>query len=153
MFDQFNGLPLHPLVVHAAVVFVPLLVVTAILYGLVPQLRSRIGWVAVLLAVAAPAAALVAMLSGQAFKESRFAGQPAEALQPIVTHEGYGELNFWFSLGLGVATGLLVAVTRRRSVPKVAEIGLIVVVFVVAVVTGYFVFRTGDSGAQAVYGS
>ena len=83
MFDQFNGLPLHPLVVHAAVVFVPLLVVTAILYGVVPQLRSRIGWVAALLAVAAPTAALVAMLSGRAFKESRFAGQPAEALQPI----------------------------------------------------------------------
>ena len=69
------------------------------------------------------------------------------------THEGYGELTFWFSLGLGVATGLLVAVTGRRFLPKAAEIGLIVVVVVVAVVTGYFVFRTGDSGAQAVYGS
>src|SRR4051812_12913948 len=65
MFDQVNGLPVHVLVVHAAVVFVPLLVLSAVLYAFVPSLRARLGWVVALLSVGAPACALVAMLSGE----------------------------------------------------------------------------------------
>ncbi len=59
MFDQINGLPVHALVVHAAVVFVPLLVLGAIAYAVVPRWRPRVGWAVVLLAIAAPAAVFV----------------------------------------------------------------------------------------------
>ena len=44
MFDQINGLPVHVLVLHAAVVFVPLLALGAVVYALVPRWRPRMGW-------------------------------------------------------------------------------------------------------------
>jgi hypothetical protein len=152
VFDQFNGLPMHPLLVHAGVVFVPLLAIAAVVYALVPKLRARVGWVAALLAIGAPGAAFVSMQSGKAFKQSRY-GDVADADMPkIITHEGYGELTFWFSLGLGVATGLMLLLTRR-PLPKILEVLIIIAVVALAGVAGYFVFRAGDSGAQSVYGS
>jgi uncharacterized membrane protein len=154
VFDKVNGLPMHPLVVHAAVVFVPLLILAAAVYALVPRLRDRVGWVAALLAAGAPLAALVAMLSGTAFRQSRYGDVPADAIPAVTAHEDLGEATFWFSLGLGVSTGLLLLVTRRnaRRVPRLAEIGLIVLVLGLAAVTGYYVIRTGDSGATSVHG-
>jgi hypothetical protein len=54
MLDTFNGLPLHPLVVHAVVVLLPLSVVGAIVVALRPAWRQTYGWlVAGLLVVAA----------------------------------------------------------------------------------------------------
>ena len=35
---EFNGLPLHPLIVHVVVVFAPLAAIGGILYAVVPQL-------------------------------------------------------------------------------------------------------------------
>ena len=43
VFETFMGLPLHPLVIHAAVVLIPILVLVALGYALVPRLRDRIG--------------------------------------------------------------------------------------------------------------
>ncbi len=77
MFEEIAGLPMHPLAVHAAVVFVPLLALAALAYGLVPKLRRKVGWVAVLLALVAPASAVVARLSGDAFLQRR--GFPGRA--------------------------------------------------------------------------
>lgn len=157
MLDQFNGLPVHVLLVHAAVVFVPLLVLAAALYALVPKLRARVGWVAALLAVGAPLAALLSMLSGEEFKARLVeGGMSAEALEPITTHQGYGTLTFWFALALGVATGVMIFLTSRlsgdRALPRIADLGMGLVVVVVAGFTAYFVFKTGDTGAKATWG-
>jgi hypothetical protein len=156
VFDQFNGMPMHVLLVHAAVVFVPLLALTAIVYAVLPRLRSRVGWAAALLAVGAPAAAFVAKLSGQAFKQRLLdGGMKGQSLANVTTHQGYGDLTFWFSLALGVATLVMVYLTsrgERGSLPRVADLGLAVVVVGLAAVSGYYVFRTGDTGAVSVWG-
>ncbi len=154
MFDQVNGLPMHVLVVHAAVVFVPLLALSAVLYALVPRLRDRLGWVAALLAVGAPAVALVAMLSGSAFYDRKYGDVPEDALANVQQHASFGTRTFWFTLGLGVATGLLLLLTGRRgrALPKPVEVGLTVVVIALAAVAGWYVFQTGDSGATSVHG-
>jgi|tagenome__1003787_1003787.scaffolds.fasta_scaffold20011660_1 hypothetical protein len=163
MFDQVNGLPVHVLVVHAAVVFVPLLVLSAMLYAFVPSLRARLGWVVALLSVGAPACALVAMLSGERFYDRRYGDVPAEAVHNVQQHASFGTRTFWFTLGLGVVSALLLFVTGRRGravskaaeiglISKAAEIGLIVAVVAFAAVAGYYVFETGDSGAQSVHG-
>lgn len=156
MFDQIMGLPMHVLLVHAAVVFVPLLATAAVVYALVPRLRGRVGWVAVLLSVAAPVASLLSTLSGEAFKDRLVArGVPADFLAPILEHEGYGDLTLWFSIGLGVSTAALVFVTQRRgrerSLPIWMDLGLTIVTVVLAAASVYFVIRTGDSGAKAVW--
>ncbi|GAA3929850.1 DUF2231 domain-containing protein [Actinoplanes auranticolor] len=157
MFDQINGLPVHALVIHAAVVFVPLLALAAIVYGVVPRWRSRVGWAAVLLAVAAPVTSWVATRSGGALRDRMVAdGLSGPPLAKIDDHMGYGDLTFYFSLGLGVVTLIMVYLTLRRTdrpLPRAADLGLTVIMVALAAVSGYYVFMTGDSGAQAVWGS
>lgn len=158
MLDQFNGLPVHVMLVHAAVVFVPLLALAGVVYAFVPQLRARIGWAAALLAVGAPIATFLAKESGEKFRDRLIAdGMKGPALEAVDAHMGYGDLTFLFALGLGVATGLLVFLTSRRpggrALPRVADLGLALVVVVLAAISGYFVFKTGDSGAAAVWGA
>src|SRR6266540_2932876 len=41
---EFNGLPLHPLVVHTAVIFGPLAALTALAYAALPRWRDRLRW-------------------------------------------------------------------------------------------------------------
>ncbi|GIE81677.1 hypothetical protein Aph02nite_76270 [Actinoplanes philippinensis] len=155
MFDQMNGLPVHALVLHAAVVFVPLLALGAIVYALFRRWRATIGRAVVLLAVTAPITALVAVLSGDKLHE-RLLGQGLQGrgAQIINDHMAFGTMTFWFSLALGVVTLILVLAARRRpgSMPRVADRGLAVVMVVLAAITGYYVYRTGDSGAAAVWG-
>ncbi|MFK3984646.1 DUF2231 domain-containing protein [Micromonospora sp. NPDC050397] len=155
MFREIMGLPVHPLVVHAAVVFVPLLVLLAIGYGVLPRFRARIGWAVAALAVAAPAASLVAKLSGAELLEVLTAkGYPPPILEQLAEHQGYGDLLFWFTLGLGVTAGLMLWSTSARASGKVPSwlapvfTGLVVVFGVLSAV---YVFLTGDSGAQVVW--
>jgi hypothetical protein len=157
MFDQINGLPVHALVIHAAVVFVPLLALTAIVYAVLPRWRAKVGWAAGLLAIAAPVTTWVATESGEELRDRLVAnGLSGGPLQVIDDHMAFGELAFRVSLGLGVATLALIALTLRsadKKLPRAVEIGLAVIVVALAVVSGYYVFKTGDSGAQAVWGS
>ena len=157
MFDQINGMPVHALVIHAAVVFVPLLALAAIVYAVVPRWRPKIGWAAVLLALGAPVAAFVAMASGEELRDRMVAnGMTGPPLEAIDDHMGYGTLTFYFTLGLGLVTLLMVFLTARttaRPLPRAAGLALTVIMVALAAVSGYYVFRTGDSGAQAVWGT
>jgi hypothetical protein len=156
VFDQINGLPVHALVLHAAVIFVPLLALGAVVYALVARWRSKIGWAVALLAVIAPISALVAMLSGEELY-NRLLEQGLKGQGKVILddHMGYGGLTWWFSLALGVVSLVMVFLTSRRpgSLPRVAEIAGAVVMVVLAALAGYYVFLTGDSGATAVWGT
>ena len=156
MFKEIMGLPAHALLVHAAVVFVPLLVLFAIGYAVLPRFRARIGWVAAILAVVAPASALVAKISGEELKQVLVEkGYPPSILDQVTEHQGYGDLMFWHALGLGVVTGLLIFVTsghpRARALPSWVHLVLAGIVVVLGVITAGYVYLTGDSGAQAVW--
>ncbi|GAA2505214.1 DUF2231 domain-containing protein [Winogradskya humida] len=157
MFDQINGMPVHALVLHAAVVFVPLLALLAIVYAVLPRWRSKIGWAALLLSIAAPAATYVAMASGSKLRDRLVAnGMSGPPLEQIDDHMGFGTLTFYFSLGLGIVTLIMVILTLRtpsRRLPLPADIGLAVIMVALAALSGYYVFKTGDSGAQAVWGT
>ncbi|MCW2828706.1 MAG: hypothetical protein JWQ67_2322, partial [Marmoricola sp.] len=43
MFDTFNGIPLHPLVVHAVVVLLPLAILGTIAIAVRPGWRGKYG--------------------------------------------------------------------------------------------------------------
>ncbi|NUT33157.1 MAG: hypothetical protein HOV79_08795 [Hamadaea sp.] len=160
MFQYFQGIPLHPLVVHFAVVLVVLLVVGAAVYALVPPLRRRIGWAVALLAIAGPVAAWVGTESGEELQKLVQAqGYPQEFIDLIVEHSRYGDRTQWFAIGLSVASLLLIFVstavgnrpaaegeTRKGSLA--ATVGLAIVVLVLAGFTGYYVYKTGDTGAH-----
>ena len=69
MFDLINGLPVHPLVVHAVVVLLPLAVLgtiaIAVTTGLAPPLRPLVVAAAAVATVLVP----VATSSGEALEE------------------------------------------------------------------------------------
>jgi hypothetical protein len=157
VFDQVNGLPVHILVLHAAVVFVPLLVLGSIVFALVAPWRPKIGWALALLAVVAPASAFVAKLSGtelynRLISENRVSPAGRAILDQ---HMDHGTLTTWLSIALGVLSLIVVALTWRnpRALPRVADQGLAVLTIVLGGLTAYYVFQTGDSGATAVWGS
>ncbi|MFC7493779.1 MULTISPECIES: DUF2231 domain-containing protein [unclassified Nocardioides] len=142
---EINGLPLHPLVVHAAVVFAPLAAVGA-LASLLPAWRDRLRWPMVVLAVIATGSIVVAYYSGGDFLDSK---PELEASPQVQTHQDLGTQLFWISLAFGVvavATGWL---HRREGALRIA---LDVLLGVAAVVLLVWVFRTGEAGARAVWG-
>ncbi|MFB9237185.1 DUF2231 domain-containing protein [Plantactinospora siamensis] len=154
MFREIMGLPAHALLVHAAVASVPLLVLAAIAYALVPRFRPRVGWLAGILAVGAVGAVYLAKESGEELQRVLVArGYQAEILDQVAKHQGYADKLFWWTLGLGVMTLLLLAATgpRARAVPGWLGWLLSGAVVALGVAAAVYVYLTGDSGAQAVW--
>ncbi|MGC5018653.1 DUF2231 domain-containing protein [Micromonospora sp. DT47] len=158
MFKEIEGLPFHPLIVHAVVVFVPLLALLATVYALAPRWRPRLDWAVAILAVVAPIAAFVAKESGEALEEALAAqGYPPEQLAKINEHAEHGETLLWITVGLGVAALLLLAVTGGRIrpawLPSWAGWLLTGIIVVLALFALIYAYLTGDSGAQLVWGN
>jgi uncharacterized membrane protein len=155
VFEEFKDLPLHPLVVHAAVVLIPLLVLGAVVYAVAPGLRSRIGWAVTGLAVAAPLAALLAKLSGDAFRQRLIDNNNigGRVLERVNDHRSLGNITLWFTIALAVTTLLLLFITSRRApaIPRWGIVAVGVIVVALAAGSGYYVFWTGDYGARAVW--
>ncbi|HKT03326.1 MAG TPA: DUF2231 domain-containing protein [Rugosimonospora sp.] len=160
LFETVLGIPAHPLLVHAAVVFVPLLILVTLAYGLLPGFRKRVDWAVVALAIGAPGAAFLAKQSGEAFKARliRENSVSPQDLASISTHQNFGTMTFWFTCGLAVIALALVGMqfSRRRRHGTSRAFGpvtLILVVLAIAAsgVTGYYVFKTGDTGAHIVW--
>ncbi|MCF0092918.1 DUF2231 domain-containing protein [Micromonospora sp. MH99] len=158
MFEEFLGIPAHPLVLHAAVVFVPLLALLTVAYALVAPIRPHTRWVLGLLAVGAPVAALLAKLTGDAFfARMRSANRVTPEFVPkLEAHQDFGDLTLYAAIGLGVVALALVWFVAPRGA-QVARGGraLTLVLQVLSVVAAgiavYYVVRTGDSGAKAVW--
>jgi uncharacterized membrane protein len=137
------GLPLHPLVVHAAVVLIPLASLGALIVIISGRARERFGWLTVAFAVAAAGAAITAKFSGEALAASL----GIETL--IATHRQWGELTPWPAVALAIflPAGLLV---RSRSKP--AWVAAAVLSVLAAVAALILVALTGEAGARAVWG-
>jgi len=142
---EINGLPLHPLVVHAAVVFGPLAALAALAYA-VPRWRDRMRWPMLVLALVATGSILAAYFSGDSFLESREALRQLPAVQ---THEERAEMLLKVILAFGVIAVVTAWLHDRRGAVRGLLTGLLVVSAV-----GVFVYTvlTGDAGARAVWG-
>jgi hypothetical protein len=179
VFNQILGLPAHPLLIHAAVVFVPLQIVAAIVYGLVPAWRRSIWWAVLGLAIVAPASAWAAKFSGEQFEKRLISRGQASGtlLDNINIHASFAAVCAYLTLGLSAGMLILVwSATRTRAVAPVdgqsAEITadaakimrgsggltLVTLVMTIAVIvlggfTGYYIFKTGDTAAHIVWSS
>jgi hypothetical protein len=154
---EINGLPLHPLVVHAVVVLAPLAALTGLAYVLVPRWRWLLRWPFVALALATALAAVLATASGESLLDSR------PELEPLVEdHEDWGELLRTASLAYAAAAALaawalggpsaLVSGRGARGTTRVVGGVAAVLVTVGAAAVLVLVFLAGDSGARAVWG-
>lgn len=175
MFDRISGLPAHPLIVHAAVVFLPLLALGAVAYAVVPRLRRHFRWTVAILAVLAPLATFAAVQSGERFEENKNF-QAAQIQAKITSHSEFGRTTMWLAIGLGIVTLIVTflvkpavrasavgsaaaarteaadgAGVRAAGTPVVLQVVLGVVTVGLAAATLYYVFRTGDSGAHIVW--
>jgi uncharacterized membrane protein len=146
---MLNGLPLHPLVVHAAVVFVPLAALVGIAY-VVPRWRQLLRWPMLAVAVAAAIAVQVAAMSGEDLEHQRHLG--GSLLEKHQMWAGRLQVGTWVMAAVVLAACW--AVPRlRNGRDGVAVLGPVLVVLlpVVALAELYLVFRTGEAGAQAVW--
>lgn len=145
------GLPLHPLVVHVAVVLVPLVALGALAVALWPAARRRYGHLVTVLAVGAAGSALVAQKSGQDFMTTFT--RPTPAMQH---HFDIGTGLAWWVVGLLAALVLLMVAEglTKRGHPRGKLLSLIASVATVplAVVSIVQVVRIGHAGATAVWG-
>lgn len=147
MLDLVDGLPVHPLVVHAVVVLVPLSVLGTIALAVRPAWRERYG--VLVLAVTAVATVLipVATSSGEALEKR--VGDPG-------VHAHLGDQMIWFQLPVLVTCAALVWLghrTRRgHAVGRTLALVVAALAVVASVASAVQVYRVGDSGARAVWG-
>jgi hypothetical protein len=155
----FNGLPLHPLIVHVVVVFAPLAGVAGILYAVRPSWRWWLRWPFVASAVIAAGAGVLAAQSGYSLEHVRHLQQ----LATVRTHQHRGSLLRWVMLAFLVPTGLAAWLLggpspmisgwgSREGRTGVVAVGIQVVVVVSSIFLLYWVFLTGDSGARSIWG-
>ena len=147
-FDLVNGLPVHPLVVHAAVVLVPLTALGLLVMVVSPRFSRGLGWLVAAGSVAATVASWVAKESGEAL-EDRIGGVGFD-------HDELGEIMPVLAAGLALVT-IVLWLIDRSSPPEgpAARRGLRVLVAVLAVAVAVgnlvWVYRVGDSGAKSVW--
>ncbi len=141
---DFFGLPLHPLVVHGAVVLIPLAALGALAVLASAWVRKRYGWLTVLIAIAGAGSAIMARLSGPILAETRGAGPTFEA------HMMWGQLAPFPAVALALLLpGALLVEQRSRG----AWWALMALTGAAAIAALVLVALTGHSGATAVWGS
>ena len=147
---EINGLPLHPLVVHAAVVLGPLAALAALVHAVVPGWRDRIRWPLLVVVLAATGAIWAAYLTGESFQESRPYFNQGPLADKIAHHAQLASTLRLVTSALAIVTVLAVWLHERRGAARLVLSGLLVVT---AVATVIWTVLTGDAGAQAVWGT
>lgn len=156
---EFNGLPLHPLIIHVVVVFAPLAGIGGILYAAVPQWRWWLRWPLVASAVIAAAAGIIAVKSGQDLENQRH----LQTLPELATHAARGRFLRWVMLAFLVPTALAAwqlggpSPVSADGKSRGGRTGVVAWAIQLLLVAGAItvlvcVFLTGDSGAKTVWG-
>jgi hypothetical protein len=144
---EINGVPLHPLVVHAAVVFGPLGALAALGYVALPSWRDRLRWPMLAMALIASGAIVAAYFTGINFLNSR---PDLKQLSSVATHKSRGTNLFWCTLAFAVIAVVAGWLHARTGAVQVL---LRVLLGVAALVVLGLVVATGDAGARAVWGN
>ena len=154
---EVNALPLHVLLVHATVVFIPLTALCIVLSLFWPAVRRRLGIVTPLIALLALVLVPISQQAGHwlflrmdqtplAVEHMRL-GRHDAALGDRAVHRGAG-VWLWFRYGTTAA-----ASWRRRLGAGYRILAAVMVVVVLAVCAGatVAVVLTGESGSRAVW--
>jgi hypothetical protein len=159
MFEKIGNLPLHPLVIHAVVVGIPLAALLAFLFAF-PKTRAWARWPLAIVVVGATAVTYVARQSGLAFQAALGIkpGNPAGNL--ILKHSLLANQLFYIMIVFTVIGLLNVFLVSRNTSADAIEapqqsaivrIGLPILLVAVAAVALVWVVRVGDLGAHAVW--
>lgn len=141
MSDTFLGLPTHALVVHAAVVLLPLSALGAIVMGLSHRFSVRFGPVVVGLAAVGTLAAFASRISGEELASR--VGNPE-------VHAEAGALLPFVAVGFFVVALVLWLLDRRGGRNLGTQIVAVVVIVAALILIGWTI-RTGHTGAEATW--
>ena len=142
-----GGIPLHPLVVHAVVVLVPLTALGAVLMAALPKFSRRFG----------PLVALGAFVSIGSAVLAKEAGEQLARVKPVTAdHLRLGDrAPLWVGLfGLVVIAFWFFdrGIPANRQRPMWLRFASIAVILL-SVLATLFVLAAGHSGAEAVWAS
>lgn len=145
------GLPAHALLVHAAVVLVPLTAALEILCALWPAARRRLVWLVLAFAVGVMVLIPLTVSAGEWLYDQ--APQHAPILE---THQERAAWAIYFAIGLLVVAVVQAIQHWMESKSDQPKRALAAVAAVLAIAVGVSsvvgIVRIGDSGAQAVWG-
>ena len=143
------GLPVHPLLVHATVVFVPLAVLLVILAVLVPRFRAWAGPLPAVISLVALILTPLSTASGENLEHSL----PETAL--IEKHAELGDQLLPLTIALFVFATAFWWLTRSPSAaarwPRALVLAVGALAVAASVGTAVQVARIGHSGAEAAW--
>lgn len=163
----YSGLPAHPLFLHVPVILIPVVVIGALVFGARPQWLTRYGVALAVLSVVALAALFLTMGSGSALRTALHLNRGGFGDSALVARHAHAA-DILRLLTIAFTGVLLVTVLAHRVAGGMptghsGADGLLsrsgvrgalrVVLAVLALACGYFVFHTGDLGAKAVWQS
>jgi uncharacterized membrane protein len=161
---EVGGLPLHPLIVHAAVGIVPLAAMFAVVTAAFPGWRWFGRWGTLVASLGAVLVVVVTRASGQSLLEDRYGGQPEVPAQ-LQTHQDRANLLLYAVIVLAVVAvaAFLLLPARSALVSGKLEhagstagwvrVGVPALLIVAGVAALVLVVLTGDAGARSVWGS
>jgi uncharacterized membrane protein len=142
------GIPLHPLVVHAVVVLVPLAALGTVLITLVPRWRGAYGWLVVAASALSFVLVPVATRAGRNLKESLGLGGPVA--EKVNEHQQMGQRVIW-AVGAMLVLDLVVMMAHRSGRPSRQVSAIAALASVAALTALTLVVLTGHLGSQAVW--
>jgi hypothetical protein len=148
--EELFGLPAHPLVVHAAVVLLPLAALTTVVCAAVPRTRRSFAFVAVALALVALLAVGLAQGSGEELEDK------VDETELVEKHTGEGERVLPWAIAVVIAAAAVAAVPMlRRHRPALSAGTITAALVVLSLVAGagatWTVVDVGHSGAKATW--
>jgi hypothetical protein len=155
VFDSIGGLPLHPLLIHTAVLGVPVTLLLALLFAF-PRTRAWARWPLALAAVGSLVAVFLARQSGMAL--ASIVVQPGSDIGPLINrHSQLANQLQVMTLVLALLAVVSAVVVGRvggtaaRPGSRGRDLALLALLIVVAAVSAFWVYRVGDIGAHAVW--
>lgn len=149
------GLPLHPLIVHAVVVLLPLAAIALVVGTLWPAARRRLGVVTPGLALIVLVLTPVTFLSGEALKRD------VGPVPSVLAHEDLARMLPPWVIALAVVAVVQWAWFRWRPAPRgerppashrAITLALAAAALVVAAGNTILVVLIGEAGARSVWG-
>jgi hypothetical protein len=158
----YSGLPAHPLFVHVPVVLIPVTLIAAIALMVRPHWLGRYGIALSVVSIVAMSSVFLTMQAGGALESAlhlhgeaaRLISEHSQAAHILaIVYTAFTALVILAFAALRISggrpTGL--ATADRLLSPPAMLTTLRVLVVVLALVAGFFTFRTGDLGAKAVW--
>jgi plastocyanin/uncharacterized membrane protein len=137
----FDGLPLHPLIVHAPVALIPLVAIGMVVLLVRPSLRATLAPIVAVLAIGAAVTSIGAVWSGEQLGEALGRGDELGA------HESWGQMTRTFAVIVALGAAGFAAADRRLSRRPAIASGLGIVTAGLAIAAVAVVGVTGHRGA------